>query len=274
MSAWEAAVRSVEERDGVEELLFDETWTQGPGIYGGLTAAVLARAFQRRAPILPLRSMSLQYCAPLPAGRATSRVRVERRGTKSTFLSGSVEAAGGVAVTAMATLAAERAGDLDHMDVIAPTPPSPDDAFALPYLPGIVPVFTQHLDARFVTGLPYGGAAEARMAAWIRWKPSSPRSVSVVDRPLLVGLLDAMPPALLARATPGRAASTVTFQLHLLAPIEALRIPADAWLFSEVWSDATRAGWSDEEIRLWWLDAPDPAHRLLAVGRQLFALLR
>lgn len=270
MSAWEEAVRVLdEERDGVEALSFDDTWTQGPGIYGGLTAAVLARAFQRRAPGLPLRSMSLQYCAPLPAGQALARVSTDRRGTKSAFVSGRLEGGGGVAVSAMGTLAAERSRDLDHVDVVPPEPPGPDAGFALPYLPGVVPVFTQHLDARFVTGIPYGAAPQARMAAWIRWREPSP-----VDRPMLVGLLDAMPPALLAKATPGRAASTVTFQLHLLAPIESLGIPEDAWLFSEVWSDVTRAGWSDEEIRLWWLDAPDPANRLLAVGRQLFALLR
>ncbi|MCA9494913.1 MAG: thioesterase family protein [Myxococcales bacterium] len=269
MSAWEDAARVLSEGEGVEELDLGETWTQGPGIYGGLTAAALARAFQRRAPGLPLRSMALQYCAPLPAGRAVARVRTDRRGTKSAFVSGQLEAGGGVAVSAMATLAADRAGDLDHVDVMAPEPPPPDEAFALPYLAGVVPVFTQHLDARFVTGIPYGSAPQARSSAWVRWREPSP-----VDRPLLVGLLDAMPPALLAKATPGRAASTVTFQLHLLAPIESLGIPDDAWLFSEVWSDVTRSGWSDEEIRLWWLDAPDPAHRLLAVGRQLFALLR
>lgn len=288
MGGWEEAARWTFRRpdpstpdERTFDVSFGDTWTQGPGIYGGLTAAALARAFQAVAPGLPLRSLAVQYCAPLPAGPAVGSVRVDRRGTRSVFVSGRLAGEGGTAVTALGTLAGDRAEDLDHADVACPTPPSPEEGFAMPYLPGVVPVFTQHLELRFVTGLPYAGALLARMAAWARWRPAGTEGSAIeassgarVDRARLIGLLDAMPPALLARARPGRAASSVTFQLHLTAPVESLRIPPDAWMFAEVWSDTTRSGWSDEEIRLWWPDAPEPAHRLLGVGRQLVAVLR
>jgi hypothetical protein len=134
-----------------------------------------------------------------------------------------------------------------------------------------MPVFTRHLDFRFFASSMYSGSDRARLSAWLRFRePGAP----TLDRPQLVGLLDAMPPALLARADRPRPMSTVSFQLHVLADVERLAIPADAWLHSEVQSEVTRGGYSDEEIVLTWPGAPDPADRVLAIGRQLFALLR
>jgi hypothetical protein len=245
---------------------YDASWRQGPGVYGGLTAASLYRACADAAPAeVPdwrLRSMSLQYLAPVVPTFADADVTVVRRGASSTFLEARLVQDDRVAVHALATFGRDRSPDLDEARAPLSGVPAPDDLPALPYLEGVVPVFTQHVDFRIARGVPFSGGSSSEVGAWLRFRDPPP-SLDVSD---VLGLLDSPPPAFLARSVGVRPASTVSFQVHLLRPP-----PPDptAFWYVDVRSTVTAAGWSDEEL---WLYAPD---RLpVAVGRQLVALVR
>lgn len=259
-------------RSAVEDLgggrygvTFDESWSQGPGVYGGLTAAAMFRAAglavgPREAPGWRLRSLALQYLAPVPPGPGEIEVAVEREGSGSAFATIKLRHEGRVHVHALATFGRDRSPDLDEDEIPGP-PGSADGLPSAPWLPGM-PVFTRHLELRFAEGVPYGGGPRSRTRVWLRFRDPPER----LDEAHAIGLLDSPPPAFLARATAVRPASTVSFQLHLLRPV-----PPDPTAFwcAEVRSDVTVGGWSDEEIRLTAGDG-----RLVGVGRQLVALLR
>jgi hypothetical protein len=205
-------------------------------------------------------------------GAAVLEAAVERTGARSTFVAARLRQEGATQVSALACYALDRSSDLDHAHRAIPADlPPPDRLDTLPYFEGVMPEFTRHVEFRFPTLPMFSGANFARSGAWIRFRDAG---ASPMDRPHLVGLLDAMPPALLVRADRPRAMSTVSFQVHVLAEPERWAIPSDTWLYAEIRSDITQAGYSDEEIVLSWPEAPDPGHRVLAVGRQLVALLR
>lgn len=242
-----------------------EDWRQGPGVYGGMTAAALLRACRARlgASAMPLRSMALQYVAPVAPGTSEIEVDLDRTGTGTAFLVARLRQQGKVGVHALATFGRGRAADLDEDRLVRPDVPGPDTTTDLPYLPGLMPVFAQHLAFRYVGGAaPYQGADTARIGLWMRFRAPPP----ALDESDLVGLLDAAPPAVLCRATAPRPASTVTFQLHLLRPV-----PPDpaAWWYLDARSRVTAEGWSDEELTLFSADG-----RAVAIGRQLVAVIR
>jgi hypothetical protein len=253
---------------GRATLAFDATWTQGPGVYGGLTAAAIGLGMSAHVPEgRRLRSMALQYAAPVAPGTAELAVAVERTGSTATFVSARISQEGKVAIQAMATFARDRVAALDE-DRVRPGAVLPADrAPDMPYVPGVFPVFLQHFDVRFAAGgAPFAGGAEAFIGLWLRH-----RDAAEIGVPEVLGMLDTPPPAVLARAVGPRPASTVTFQLHLF---DVPEVAPDAFWYVDTTSRITRDGWSDEEIRLF---APGPeggVGGLVAVGRQLVAILR
>jgi hypothetical protein len=244
---------------------FPSGWLQGRGVYGGLSAAAVYHACRATvAPGLSLRTMSLQYLAPVAPGAAEIEVDEDRSGTGTTFLVARLRQQGAVQVHALATFGRGRPADLDEDTVtFPPDVPPPGDVPVAPHLPGLAPEFLQHLELRFAGGaLPFSGAREARVGAWLRLR-EPPDALGVGE---VLGMLDTPPPGVLVRATTLRPASTVSFHVHLFrAPPPD---PAPPW-YIDVTSRITVDGWSDEEIRLF---APD--RRIVAVGRQLVAILR
>src|SRR5690606_2738067 len=103
----------------------DESWYQGRGAFGGVTAAALLEAMravvddERRRP----RSLHVHFCAPLEAGKHAIDVRVERLGSRVTHLSARVLSDGKVSSLASAPFAASRDATLSFHDAKAPAAP-------------------------------------------------------------------------------------------------------------------------------------------------------
>jgi acyl-CoA thioesterase len=252
-------------RDGVYAADLGAGWTQGPGIYGGLSGAVVLRAMAHEAQGRPVRSLSLQYCAPLPPGPCRIEVTPERAGTGASFLSARVQADDRLQVHAIGAFGTDRPADLDEDHVRPPSVPPPEDVPGFPPdLPGI-PTFIRNWDLRFAYGAPpYSGAASSRVGAWIR-----PREPEPLDAALALALLDVLPPAILARETRPRPVTTMALHAHFLDAFPRADLPPDAFYWLDVHSLVTRAGHSDEEVRLF-----DRDGRLLALARQLFVVVR
>src|SRR5690606_30907121 len=114
------------------------------------------------------RSLTVHFCAPLPAGKHTIVAGVERLGARVTHLAARILADGKVACLASATFAAPRDQPLSFHDAKAPAVPPFDTVPPVGKSP-LLPAFCQHFEYRFCVGhLPYGGAGEARTGGWIR----------------------------------------------------------------------------------------------------------
>lgn len=255
-----SAVRSV--GVGEWEATFDASWFQGPGAFGGLTAAVLTRAMAEAAGGLPLQSFTAQFCAPVQAGPARIEARVERAGSTTRFCSARLWQGQRVQAHAVAVFGRPRVGDLDGGDEPMPDAPPFESLPSLPEAPGLLPVFLRHFDLRFAAGdLPFSGG-EGRASAWVR-----PLDPAPIDAALVLASLDVLPPSLLLRSRAPRPMGTLSMTAYLRDPAPDLA-PGTPLLVHTA-HRTTRGGYSDEDD---WLYAPDG--RLLGVMRQLYALVR
>ncbi|MCA8925383.1 MAG: thioesterase family protein, partial [Planctomycetes bacterium] len=85
----------------------DQAWFQGPGVYGGLTAAWLLRAMTDLVgdPARPPRELSGMFCARIRAGEVRIAARVVRAGLNVSFVTAELLQRERVAATASAVFA-------------------------------------------------------------------------------------------------------------------------------------------------------------------------
>lgn len=243
----------------------DETWYQGRGAFGGVSAAAVLEAMravvddERRRP----RSLHIHFCAPLEAGKHVIDVRVERLGSRVTHLGARILADGKVACLASGTFAATRDATLSYGDAKAPEAPPFETVPPVGPSP-LLPAFCQHFEYRFCLGhLPYAGADEAHLGGWVR-----PRSHDPLDYALATALLDAYPPAALTRADSIAPAASVDLTVDFFEALPLDSGHKDGRALLSTRSRYAGGGYADELAELWSEDG-----RLLAQCRQLVALL-
>ncbi|MEM6292799.1 MAG: thioesterase family protein [Myxococcota bacterium] len=203
-----------------DHFFFDvpEGWMQGRSTFGGLTAAIMAALGRRVVPEADrsLRVFSTQLLAPVVPGQLRGEVSVLRSGRNITFTD--VRLAQGDAVVARATPVFAKALS-DALDI--PPPPKPEVTPAeslqpIPYIPGFMPEFTQHVDMRWAEGAtPYSGSETAAFVGHCRYR------VPLGGVAGLLALLDTWPAPSLGKASKPIPASTVSWTAHLLG------VPAD-----------------------------------------------
>lgn len=237
---------------------FDATWCQGPGIYGGLIAAAIGRSVERTLPGRPVRTLSVQLCAPLLPAPFELHVVEERSGQFVSYGTVRVVQQGKPAVIAQVTCGIDRPveGDLDHSE--APVFPLPHTLPKLGSAPG-VPVFTQHFEFRFVEGVPFSGSERAVSGGWLR--PTVP---AALDTSLELAMLDAWPLAVLPTFRGPRRAASIVIQFHLF---EATAAP-DAWFRVRVESQVQQGGYSEQTGKIW-----GPDGKLVGLSHQLVVRL-
>ncbi|MBS2012033.1 MAG: thioesterase family protein [Deltaproteobacteria bacterium] len=256
----------------------DPSWHQGKGAFGGLGAALLLSTMQDTladAERIP-RSLTVHFCAPC-AGDFELTAEVVRRGGRVAHGAARITNGEGAArvVTTMATASfcKDRPDDVRHVAAEMPRVPPPSELHDVPEgVPGL-PTFFHHTNVRFVTDvLPFTGASEARVAAWVRMREPE----VVVDAPIAAMLLDTLPPALMSTFRAPRAVASVDFTVHFF---EALGAPeranaskatreGDAYHLVAIRSRWAAGGYAEELRDLW-----SPEGVLLAQCRQLLALL-
>jgi len=237
-------------------------WFQGRGAYGGMLGGALLRSMMRELndPARAPRSFTVHFCAPVAAGEALVTVRLERAGRQVSHLSARLEQGGQLACFASATFATSRETPLVYTDAQPPKVPPPGD---VPPTPSeVLPTFGAHFEYRWCVGaVPYTGAAEARVGGWIR-----PRVPTPLDAPLVVGLLDAFPPASFARVDGFCNGATMDYTAHFYAPLP-LEGRQDAHYLRTGHSRHAAGGYADDLAELWSEDG-----RLLAQLRQVAAV--
>jgi len=189
-------------------------WMQGRSAFGGLTAAAMAALGRRIVPDTErgLRLANIQLLAPAVPGRATGEATLLREGRNISFVEVRLQQEGKLVATC--TLVFAKKND-STLDVAAPPPPStpdPESLTSLPFVRGVFPEFTQHVDMRWADGSPpYSGSSEPAFTGVYRYR------VPIGDVEGVLALLDTWPPPSLALAKRPIPSSTVSWTAHVLA---------------------------------------------------------
>lgn len=245
---------------------FDATWNQGRGAFGGVLGATIGKAIEQVSPGLPLRTLSMQMCAPA-AGDLVVEVREERQGSATRFFSARILNEDGVCTLATAMLGRPRADDADFDHVEAPELPHPSvlqdvfRAFGGGPMPG-VPAFTEHFEFRMASGIPYTGQAVAHSTGWVR-----PRAPQALSSHLLLALLDTWPLAVLPTLSRPRPVASISIHQQLFPPFPAGA--PEAFYGVDMRSELNRDGYVDQQTSLFSEDG-----RLLGRSTQLVAVIR
>ncbi len=242
----------------------DATWAQGPGAHGGLVAAILARAVQADAPRdQSLVTLTVSFCAPSTPGPAIVRTEIVRTGRNVSTLRASLERDGVTLSTALATVARRRPSTLAFDTLAMPTVPPPEEVPDGPE-EHYVPAFTRAFAFRQCLGpVPFSGGSEARVGGWCRIEEDG----VPIDAPLACALLDAWPPAAVARSPGWCPVASIEIGYHFFAPLPHPSEDARPWLFYEAYARHVSSGLADETAVLWSRDGHP-----LATARQLIAI--
>lgn len=222
---------------------------QGRAVYGGYVGALAVTAMARRAtPGRPLRSVHLDMLEPLRPGPAELEVEALRAGRHVEHLRASLRQGGRLAALAVGAFGAGRESQLALPSPARPDFEPPAALMAMPYIPGLVPEFTQHLDYRWAAGgLPYSGHERAELGGWCR--------IAGLRRPMdaagLIALLDAWPAPVLALASRPVPASTLSWTTYLSGALPRPDQAPDAWWAFEAHSTLSDEGYADMTGTLW-----------------------
>ena len=237
-------------------------WGQGRSVFGGLAAALVYRALRERAPgDRPVRSLAITFVAPMQC-EAPLHIDVDvlREGRAVSQLLGRALQDGKVVTLVQASFGSGRTSVVAVDAEPAPTVKAPDDCQAFPYLPGITPEFTRHLEMRWAQGgLPFSGTPAREMGGWVRLRGETPRQP--VDEAALLALVDAWPPAVLSHLQRPAPGSSLTWTIEFMQPLSAADI-GDFFLY-QARIEQARDGYGHVAARLW-----TARGELIAISRQ------
>jgi hypothetical protein len=233
---------------------------QGRGAWGGVATGAMVAAAQLvdPRPEMAVRTLSAQLVAPVLVGRMHLTVEELRRGSATNTLEVRCrDGAGALLAHGVVVLGAARRGDAmpDGPLWLAVTPPGelaagPETVPEVVIGPPLAPDFTEHLEMRPITGMPYSGADTDETRGWVR--PRGP--VGRVDASVVTALADAWWVSVMARLDRPRPAATVGFTLDFPSDPSCIERDAEGRmeaLFHRGHSVAAREGFTIEVRELW-----------------------
>lgn len=234
-------------------------WTQGRAVFGGLVAGLMAEALQRTVgDALPLRSLTVSFVAPAASGTLTCQPEILRRGRSVVQGQCRAEQDGQVVAVLLASFGAARASAIALDECPPPRFGVPEAGQPLPYIPGVVPEFTQHYDFRWSLGsLPFMGHDRGDIGGWVRERDGR----GGLDLPALLGLIDAWPPAVLPMFKAPAPISSLTWTVEFM-PGATIGDRHDWWQYLAE-TEFAAEGYVHTRARLWSADG-----RLVALSRQ------
>lgn len=246
---------------------FDESWYQGRGVFGGLTAATLLQAMIELEPDRTPRSFTLQCAAPVLSGLLSLQAKNERRGSKVSHLSarlyqGEKSANGGPIAFASASFGDPRQYEGMIAAKAPPSAPPPEKLQELPTHLPLMPAFCQHVSYRYCwNSIPYTQQKRALIGGWCELRNPYP-----ISYPYIAALLDSWPPAILPTLSAPLRAASVDFSYHFLCSPKKLSELERPFLYQgEVL--ALDQGYAEERNVLW-----DRQGIPVASARQLYAI--
>lgn len=243
-------------------------WQQGRTTFGGVLSALAVQAMRDVCGNdWPLRALQTNFVGPVSPGRFDIEVLLLRQGKNIRQVQARVMQADetGVAQVGgvlLGVFGAARNSTLPHLRPDHhPVAKDPDSAFLWPFIPGVTPAFTQHLEFRQAEGgMPFTGSQEWHSRTHVRL-----RAPEGIDNELQSVLLaDAGPTPALAQLSGFAPASSVSWALEL-RPVDA--DPGDGFWRMDKDALATGDGYVNEKTTLW-----TPDGQLAALGYQVVAV--
>ena len=245
-------------------ITIDESWGQGRTTFGGLSAALLlAKLEQQTDAEQILRSVSVSFCGPLNTGIPFSLShRTLRTGKSVAHYQGEALQGDELVTLITACYGRERPSAID-VDYPRQTTTEPGAGQKLPYIKGVTPEFTRHIDFTYLEGgLPFTNSKHNHLRGWMRFNDGS----EPLENAHLIALIDAWPPTLLQKLKQPAPCASVTWNIELVTPLHLLEKPlaADSWLWYEADIRQAHHGYGHTEARIFNADG-----MLLALSRQL-----
>lgn len=245
-----------------------EDWLQGRTAYGGLLSALAVVAMRDVCGAeWPLRALQTNFVGPVSLGSMDVQVTLLRQGknvrqVKAQILQTDAQGEEQVAGVLLGVFGAGRSSQVpQHRPERPPVQKTPEESLLLPFIPGLTPNFTQHLEFRMAEGgIPFQGGSTWHTRSHLRLKDASDLDAELQA----IMLTDAGPTPALGQATTFAPASSVSWALEL-RPVasdvgEGLwRLDQDTIAFDE--------GYANDRSTLW-----TPDGQLAALGYQVVAV--
>lgn len=252
-----------------------EDWGQGRTVFGGLLAALAVQAMRDVAGAhwpadVSLRALQTNFVGPLSVGTAHVEVHALREGKNVRQVKAVLRQGGETAAVFVGVFGSPRESSLPELMPERPAvAKSVDELPPLPFLPGITPIFTQHVEFRWAQGTPpFTGSSDWSTKIFLSLKAGDEHaaqagaSLAHLGELLTVIFADAAPTPALSRLTKPSPASSVSWALEL-RPLNK-SVDLQGWWRVDKDALAVSQGYVNERSTLW---APDGS--LAAFGYQV-----
>jgi acyl-CoA thioesterase len=233
-----------------------EDWLQGRSTFGGLQAALAVQAMRELVPEdMPLRSLQVVFIAPIPAGTVRMAARVLRQGKSVTQVEARLMDGDATGCLVIGVFGLARESTL-HVVPAQPAVEAMAKPHVLHYVPGLLPQFTQHFDARWLQGdLPFTGSTKTMQVVEVGLKDEG-----VADEAQVIAFADFIPPVALSMLDQPAPGSSMTWMLELFA--DRRDLPLNGWRI-DAQLQAAKDGYTSQQVMLW-----GPSGEPVALSRQ------
>jgi len=245
--------------EGASTLDVPEDWLQGRTLFGGLQVVIGLAAMRSIAPQAPLRSLQVTFLAPVPGGIVQARARILRSGKSATHVEARIVDGDNTLALMVGVFGLPRASAV----TLRPRQPqvTPDAAFERPRIPGVVPNFTRHFNARWIVGSPpWTGIEHVDSVVELAMRDQGNATESHV-----IAMADFLPPIALSYLKTPVAAASLTWMLELLGE-DVSSLPLEGWRLDATMV-AAHSGYINQSSTLW-----GPGGVPVALGRQTMVM--
>ncbi|MDK1287835.1 thioesterase family protein [Pseudoalteromonas umbrosa] len=242
-------------------------WSQGRTVFGGLSAALMLKHMlsQLDDQNRKLISFNCNFIAPLIAAKPfTISTAILRNGKSVTQIETRIVQQDSVCLVSLACFAKQRPSQIriDSQSKPKLINSNINSANTIQYKEGIFPAFVQHVDLNMQAGaLPYSSAESTELHGWMKLK----QAPTNIDTELyILALADSWPPTLLQLCDKPSPASTVSWYVEFLQPLEKTHLN---WLGYEAITHQAKDGYSIEDAKIF-----SQSGALLALSRQTVAV--
>lgn len=215
-------------------------WMQGRAAYGGLGAALAARAMTNALPQKKsMRSLMVSFVGPVPAETVTVSAELLREGKNVSQVSARIIHDGKVCLQAAAAFASAR----DTKGALPEAGFSPEPRESVPPLDperAPLPTFLKNFDIHWTGGgIPTTNTMDRRLGKWVRHKDD----MNAFPAEKLIGLADIPPPIMMAHYSRPIMASSLSWSLEFVVPPEDIK--AD-WFYLDYRLEAAAGGYCQQ----------------------------
>lgn len=200
-------------------LAISEDWMQGRAAFGGLGAALVYESMrQQLTQPTPVRCLQISFVGPITAEDLLIESEVLREGKSVSQVLGRGIQNGQTKIIIQGSFGASRDSTISIPSEQGGLEAPPESCQKLPYMKGVMPAFTQHLDFRYLTSFPFTGSDQKHMSGFVRFAEPEPE-MTIAH---LIGLIDAWPPATLPLLKTPAMASSLSWTVEFMHPQPSL----------------------------------------------------